>query len=331
MIDADGNCRPRVVALSGGVGGAKLVLGLSRLLDESDLLVVANTGDDFVHLGLNISPDVDTLVYTLAGLADPERGWGREDETWAFMEALAELGGETWFSLGDRDLALHLERTRRLAAGATLTEITRDIARKIGAYHPIVPMSDDPVRTIVGTENGDLEFQDYFVRRQCGPRVRGLRYEGAASAKPNPSILKALSSSRLGAVVICPSNPFVSVDPILAIPGLKRAISEHAAPVVAVSPIVAGAALKGPTAKMMAELGIEVSVTSIARHYLGVADAVVIDEHDSDQAARVSAMGLQPIVTKTVMASLDDKVSLAGQVLDVGYELAASLSRVAQI
>src|SRR5262249_39006373 len=241
-----------VVALCGGIGGAKLVLGLSRVVPGADLMVVANTGDDFEHLGLAISPDLDTIMYTLAGLDDPRRGWGRRDETWTFMAALAALGGETWFALGDGDLATHLERTRRRAAGEALSAITADFCRRLKIATRLVPMTDDIVRTRLRTEMGWLDFQDYFVPRPCAPA-------GPARAAPPPTVPARLRLPRLRAVVISPSNPFLSIEPILAVPGLREAIARSDAPVVAVSPIIAGRAVKGPTAKMMRELGVEVS------------------------------------------------------------------------
>src|SRR5437763_8426692 len=239
-----------VLALSGGVGGAKLALGLYRILPPDTLTVVANTGDDFEHLGLSISPVLDTLLYTLSGNDNLELGWGRRGETWSFMAALEALGGETWFRLGDRDLATHIERTRRLEAGETLSRITADFCRRLGVQTKILPMSDDAVRTGVRTPQGWLAFQDYFVRRRCEPRVTELAYEGAAAARPQGEILAALADPRLRAVVICPSNPFLSIDPILAVPGMREAMAGSRAPVVAVAPIISGRAVKGPTAKM---------------------------------------------------------------------------------
>jgi LPPG:FO 2-phospho-L-lactate transferase len=253
-----------VLALSGGIGGAKLALGLSRVLPPEQLIVVANTGDDFEHLGLSISPDLDTLMYTLADMSDPERGWGRREETWTFMTALAALGGETWFQLGDGDLATHVERTRRLAAGDTLSHITGDFCRRIGIAARILPMSDDRVRTRVRCAEGWLDFQDYFVRRRCAPAVKELSYEGAASARPQPAFMAALADARLRAIIICPSNPYLSVDPILALPGVRAALKTCPAPVIAVSPIVGGRAVKGPTAKMMRELGRPATATAVA-------------------------------------------------------------------
>jgi LPPG:FO 2-phospho-L-lactate transferase len=302
-----------VLALSGGIGGAKLALGLARVLPPADLLVVANTGDDFEHLGLHISPDIDTLMYTLAGLDNPATGWGRRDETWSFMATLATLGGADWFRLGDRDLAVHVERTRRMRLGQTLSAITADLCRRLGVGPRVLPMSDDPVRTRLRTDDGWLDFQDYFVRLQCRPVVREIAFEGAPAARPHPDFLAALQSERLRAVVICPSNPFLSVEPILALPGVRAAIAACPRPVVAVAPIVGGRAIKGPTAKMMAELGITVGAAAVAERYGDLLDAYIVDSADAAEAA-----ALDPLVTPapTVMTSLADRERLARVVLN---------------
>jgi LPPG:FO 2-phospho-L-lactate transferase len=302
-----------VLALSGGIGGAKLALGLARILPPAELCVVGNTGDDFEHLGLHISPDIDTLMYTLAGLDNPETGWGRRDETWSFMATLATLGGEDWFHLGDRDLAVHVERTRRMRLGETLSAITADLCRRLGVGPHVAPMSDNAVRTRLRTDDGWLDFQDYFVRRRCRPVVREIVFEGATAARPNPDLMAALRSERLRAVVICPSNPFISVEPILALPGVRAAIAACPAPVVAVSPIVGGRAVKGPTAKMMVELGITPGVAAVSERYGDLLDGYIVDVGDAGEAA-----GLGPRVTPapTIMASLSDRVRLAQVVLD---------------
>jgi LPPG:FO 2-phospho-L-lactate transferase len=301
-----------VVALSGGVGGAKLALGLSRVLPAGELLVVCNTGDDFEHLGLCISPDIDTVMYTLAGVANPELGWGRGDETWSFMETLDALGGETWFRLGDRDLAVHVERTRRLRAGETLSAVTADLCARLGIVPRVLPMSDDPVRTRVRTEEGWIEFQDYFVRRRCEPVVHEVAFHGAATARAEPDFLAALASPRTTAVVICPSNPFISIEPILAVPGVRAALAECAAPVVAVSPIIGGRAVKGPTAKMMAELGMPPSAGGVARRYDDLIDGYVCDFADMDQVAGIDA---KVTLGQTMMTTLADREALARTVL----------------
>ena len=310
--------RDLVLALSGGIGGAKLALGLAGTLPAQDLLVVANTGDDFEHLGLAISPDIDTLMYTLAGLDNQELGWGRRDETWSFMETLASLGGEEWFRLGDRDLALHVERTRRLRAGETLSAVTADFCRRLGVGPRVLPMSDDPVRTRLRTDEGWLDFQDYFVRLRCRPVVREIAFAGAAAARPHPDFLAALKSEHLRAVVICPSNPFISVEPILAVPGVRAAIAASPAPVVAVSPIIGGRAIKGPTAKMMRELGITPGAAAVAGRYGDLLDGYVIDSEDAAEAE-----GLAPHVTlaPTLMTTLADRERLARVVLEAADAL----------
>ena len=302
-----------VLALSGGIGGAKLALGLYRILRPGALTVVANTGDDFEHLVLSISPDVDTLLYTLAGVDNPELGWGRRDETWTFMQALGSLGGETWFSLGDGDLATHVERTRRLTAGESLSQITEDFRRRLGISARLLPMSDDRVRTRLLTAAGWLDFQDYFVRRRCTPVVREIAFAGADEARPQPEFLAALSDRNLRAVVICPSNPFISIDPILAMPAVCEALRACPAPVVAVSPIIGGQAVKGPTAKMMAELGLPVDAGAVARHYGDILDLYVADETDADE---LCDLGLPVALTRTLMLSLEDREALARAVLD---------------
>jgi LPPG:FO 2-phospho-L-lactate transferase len=305
-----------VLALSGGIGGAKLALGLSRVLPPDELVIVANTGDDFEHLGLSISPDIDTLVYTLAGLANPELGWGRRDETWSFMETLATLGGETWFRLGDRDLALHVERTRRLRAGETLTAITDDVRRRLGVGARVLPMSDGRLRTRLRADEGWLDFQEYFVHRRCEPVVRELSFQGDGQAQPD--FLALLSDLALEAVVVCPSNPFISVEPILALPGVRDALSACRAPVVAVSPIIGGQAVKGPTAKMMRELGMEVSARAVARWYGDLLDGYVVDHADARDVA-----GLRPrvVAAHTLMTTLEEREALARVVLDTAAAL----------
>jgi LPPG:FO 2-phospho-L-lactate transferase len=300
------------LALSGGVGGAKLALGLYRILPPDCLTVVANTGDDFEHLGLSISPDLDTLLYTLSGQDNPELGWGRVGETWNFMAALEALGGATWFRLGDGDLATHVERTRRLKAGESLSAIIDDFRRRLGIAARLLPMSDDPVRTRLRTSEGWLDFQDYFVRLRCAPVIDRLEFAGAETARPHPDFLAALADPNLRAVVICPSNPFISIDPILALPGIRAALRECRAPVVAVSPIIGGKAVKGPTAKMMAELGLPVDAATVARHYRDFLDLYIADEED---AAAVAGLEMPVVLTRTLMQSLADREALARTVL----------------
>ena len=315
--------RDLVVALSGGIGGAKLALGLSRILSADSLVVVANVGDDFDHLGLHISPDTDTLMYTLAGLDNKKLGWGRQDETWSFMETLTAIGGEDWFHLGDHDLAVHVERTRRLRQGETLSAITADFCRRLGVGPRVLPATDHPVRTRLRTDEGWLDFQDYFVRLQCRPVVRELAFEGAEDARPHIDLLATLRDERLRAVIICPSNPFISVEPILAVPGIRQALSACAAPVVAVSPIIGCRAVKGPTAKMMGELGMTPSAAAVAERYGDLLDGYVMDVGDADEAARVA-----PRVTlaHTLMTNLAERQELARAVLEAADAL-ASLKR----
>jgi LPPG:FO 2-phospho-L-lactate transferase len=335
----------RYVALSGGVGGAKLSLGLVSLLAprmapsstrhpgsrdaveairEPRLTIIANTGDDFEHLGLHISPDVDTTLYTLGDIVNTETGWGRRDETWSFMQATAGLGGPTWFKLGDRDLATHVERTRRLRAGESLTAITVHLSEQLHISACILPMSDDPVRTFVDTDEGTLPFQDYFVREQCRPVVRQLRYEGAHAAGPTAQVLNALSDPALAGIIICPSNPWLSIDPMLAIPGMRQAMRASGAPVIAVSPIIGGKAVKGPTAKIMAELGLVSDAAAVARHYGDLIDGFVLDAQDEALAARI---GVPVTVTNTLMRTLDHKVALARHCFAFCEELAATADR----
>ena len=302
-----------VLALSGGIGGAKLALGLYRILPPGALTVVANTGDDFEHLGLAISPDIDTLLYTLAGLDNPELGWGRRDETWTFMKALGDLGGETWFNLGDGDLATHVERTRRLAAGESLSEIIDDFRRRLGISARLLPMTDDRVRTRLRAAEGWLDFQDYFVRLRCTPIVREITFAGVEEARPPPAFLAALADENLRAVAICPSNPFISIDPILAVPGVREALRACPVPVVAVCPIIGGKAVKGPTAKMMAELGLPVGAAAVARHYGDIIDHYVADETDANE---VGDLGVPVTLAPTLMQSLEDREGLARVVLE---------------
>lgn len=302
-----------IVAISGGVGGAKLALGLERILRPGDLTVVVNTGDDFDHLGLRICPDLDTMLYTLAGLANPVQGWGRRDETWYLMQTLESLGEETWFKLGDADTALHVTRTARLNAGSTLTEVIEYFRMRFAIASQILPMSDERVATRIATDAGDLAFQDYFVRRRCEPRALAIRFVGAGDALAAPGVLAALASPALRAIVLCPSNPYLSIDPILALPKLREALENRAAPLIAVSPLIGGQAVKGPTAKIMQELGIPLTPGAIYAHYRGLLDAIVVDVADADIAAELP---IPVFATATLMTSLDDRIRLARFVLD---------------
>ena len=305
----------RVLALSGGVGGAKLALGLTHNLPPAQLAIVCNTADDFEHYGLPICPDLDTVMYTLAGRNNSEQGWGLAGESWRTMDALAGLGGETWFRLGDLDFATHLQRGALLRGGASLTGATRELCARFGVDHPVWPMSDQPVRTLVATDSGELNFQHYFVREQCRPAVRGFRFEGIGRAQPQPQFIDLLHSPELAAVVICPSNPFVSVDPILQLPGVRAALRDAPAPVIAVSPIVGGAALKGPAAKMFAELQLPSTALAVAEHYGDLLDGFVIDETDAGLAPAIEELGMAVLVAQTVMRTLEDRVELARDVL----------------
>jgi LPPG:FO 2-phospho-L-lactate transferase len=299
------------VVLSGGSGGVKLAVGLAQLLRDR-LAVVVNTGDDFTHLGLHISPVVDTVLYSLAGVVNDETGWGRREETWTFMRALGTLGGPTWFKLGDGDLATHIDRAGRLRGGETLTGVAARQASALGVTARILPMTDDPVGTVVETDAGTLSFQEYFVRDQCRPAVRAIRFDGAGAARLTRQVIEALSAPDLAGIVIGPSNPWLSVDPILAVPGLREAMKASGAPIIAVSPIVGGKAVKGPTAKIMAELHLQPDSRTVARHYADLIDGFVIDSQDE---MLEKDMGLPILVTNTIMRTLDDRVALAQQCL----------------
>ena len=312
-----------VIALCGGVGGAKLAFGLTQVLAAEDLTLVVNTGDDFEHLGLAVSPDIDTVAYTLSGLADRERGWGLAGETWTFMASLRRLGGEDWFQLGDQDLAMHVERTRRLAAGETLSQVTAHLTRQLGLAHAIVPMSDQPVRTWIDTADGPLAFQHYFVRERCAPVAQAIRFEGAADARLSPAFASALARPDLDAILICPSNPYLSIDPILAVPGVRAALRSATAPCVAVSPIVGGQAIKGPTAKLMTELGLTPGVAAVAAHYAGLIHGLILDEADAGEAGGIERTGIAAPVTATVMRSDDDRVALGRDALAFAAALAS--------
>ena len=302
----------RIVALAGGVGGAKLADGLAQILPPEELTVIVNTGDDFEHFGLHISPDIDTVCYTLAGLANPETGWGRADESWQVISNVEALGGPAWFRLGDRDLATHLERTRLLNAGLPLSEITQKFCAAWDVKHCILPMSDQPVRTFVQTEEGELAFQEYFVHRRCEPAVKGFEFRGALESLPAPGVLEALETA--DAIIICPSNPWVSIGPILAIPGLRGAVERR--PTVAISPIIGGTAVRGPAAKMYSEMGIVPSATAVAEHYRGLAKGMVIDQVDSELLAELSRYMLWVHTTQTIMRTPEERRRLAEDVLD---------------
>ena len=304
----------KIVALAGGVGGAKLADGLAQILPPEDLTLVINTGDDFEHFGLYICPDLDTVCYTLAGLANPETGWGRGGETWKTLEAIERLGGPTWFRVGDKDLATHLERTRRLKEGHLLSQITGDFCRAWGVRHTVLPMSDDPVRTILDTlEQGEMAFQEYFVHQECQPRVKGFRFAGIETARPAPGVREAIEQAE--AVVICPSNPWVSIDPILAIVRLTPTPSPLRR-VVAVSPIIGGQTVKGPAAKMFAELGIQPSALAVAQHYGNLLTGFVLDSADAAMLGNIENLGMRAYATHTLMKTPADRRRLAENVLN---------------
>lgn len=304
-----------ILALAGGVGGARLAHGLAQVLDPGELTIVVNTGDDFVHLGLYVAPDIDTVMYTLAGINDPQRGWGVADDTWHFMEQLEKLGGETWFRLGDRDLATNVERTRRLAQGQSLSQVTLQLCRSLGIRQRVAPMSDDRVRTRVDTDQGQLDFQDYFVRRRAEPEVSGFEYAGANEARMSAALRNFLSDPALRAIIICPSNPYLSVAPILSVAGVHDAIANASVPRLAISPIVGGQALKGPAAKIMRELGKQSSVVEVARFYQGLIDALVIDHADASLSNEIALTGITPLVTATVMRDANGRRRLAEEVV----------------
>ena len=316
-----------MLALAGGVGGARLALGLAAVLTPRQLAIVVNTGDDFEHLGLTICPDLDTVLYTLAGVRNAQTGWGRADETWSAAATFAELGAATWFRLGDRDLGMHVLRTQALRAGLPLSAVTQDFARRLGVRHAVIPMSDAPVRTRVLTERGELAFQDYFVRLRCRPRVQGFRFAGIERARIPPRLESVLASPRLRGVVVCPSNPYVSVAPILGVPALRRWFASRRVPVVAVSPIVGGAALKGPAAKMMRERGAEPSALGIARHYGKLVDGWVIDRADAALAASIEALGHAVHVSDTIMRGRTQSRRLAAEVTGFARRLARRHAR----
>jgi len=300
----------RVVALSGGVGGAKLAYGLNQVLASDSLSIIANTGDDFIHHGLPVSPDIDTLMYTLAGLNDGVRGWGLAGETWAFMEAMGSLGGETWFNLGDRDLAMHVLRREALDGGQPLSVFTARIRNALQISARIFPMSDTRVSTFVETvEEGILPFQRYFVHLKASPQVKGFYFDGADVAKPCPGLIDAIQEAQR--IVICPSNPFISIDPILEVPGIRQALIKSKAKVVAVSPIVGGEAIKGPTAKMFRELGVTPSPNAVAQKYSDFLDVMIVDQVDARDHKLMDSFGVQTEVAQTVMRTADDKLALA--------------------
>ena len=309
----------QVLALAGGVGGAKLALGLSRILTPQQLTIVVNTGDDEIFHGLHVSPDLDTVMYTLSGLANPETGWGLEGDTFATNTMLKRYGVAGWFNLGDKDIATHLRRTQLLNAGWTLSEVTAELCSRLDVRHPVAPMTDGRVATMVNTDEGSLPFQDYFVRLRCEPVAQGIEFIG--EGPPSPGFIGALETA--STLIYCPSNPFLSIAPILSLPDVRERVGSFQGPRIAVSPIVGGKALRGPAAKLMGELGYDVSSAGVASWYRGICDVLVMDNADGDQAEAVAATGLRPEFADTVMVTDEDKTNLGRAVLELAEEFGA--------
>jgi LPPG:FO 2-phospho-L-lactate transferase len=302
-----------IVALAGGVGAARFLDGLARIVPPRQLFIIGNVGDDAEIHGLHIAPDLDTVMYTLAGIANRIQGWGLQGETFRCLDTLAGLGGETWFRLGDRDLATHLYRTDRLRMGARLSEVTRELCSALGVDARIVPATDNRLRTMVRTARGRLEFQDYFVRRRARDAVQALDFAGARQAQPAPGVIEAIGKAR--AVILSPSNPFISIAPILAVRGIRKALRETRAPVAAISPIVGGRALKGPAAHMMKSMGYGASAAAVAKLYRDFVDVFVLDRADAKLAPAVEALGMRAVVTNTIMSGAAQRKALARAVL----------------
>src|SRR5580704_15075496 len=298
-----------VVALAGGVGAARFLDGLARVLAPERIFIIGNTADDAEIHGLHIPPDLDTVTYMLSGLSDPKRGWGIRGDSFRCLEALSRLGADTWFQLGDRDLATHLYRTQRLRQGAKLSAITAEITAALGVRSRIVPMSDDRVRTRICTPTGELEFQTYFVKRRARDKVISVRFEGATEATPSPGVLDTIAGAE--AIILCPSNPFISIGPILAVRGIREALRSKRDRVAAISPIVGGRALKGPAAAMMKSMRLRPAAFEVARLYSDFVGTFVLDEVDRAQAVLVEKLGIRPVVTNTVMRGLRERKSLA--------------------
>jgi LPPG:FO 2-phospho-L-lactate transferase len=308
--------RRPIVALAGGIGAARFLDGLTRIVPPSRVFVIGNTGDDTEQHGLHVSPDLDTVTYTLAGISDPVRGWGIKDETFRCLEELGRFGSATWFKLGDRDLATHLYRTERLAAGATLAEVTAEIAKALTIRAKIVPMTNEPVRTRIVTRSGELEFQTYFVKRRARDEVLGVRFDGAALARPTPGVLEAIHQAEI--IIVCPSNPFISIGPILSIAGMRQALRDRRDRVTAISPIVDGRALKGPAARMMKGMRLESTALSVAKLYRDFAGIFVLDRVDQNCAGAIERLGMRAVVTNTIMTGARQRVKLARAVLSAG-------------
>lgn len=301
--------RSHVVALAGGVGAARFLDGLTRVIEPERVYIIGNTADDAEIHGLHISPDLDTVMYTLAGLANPLHGWGIRGDSFRCLEALGRLGADTWFQLGDLDLATHLHRTERLRQGATLSEVTSEITAALKVRSRLVPMSNERVRTRICTPTGELEFQTYFVKRRARDRVTAMRFEGASEAAPEPGLLEAIEKAE--AIILCPSNPFISIGPILAVPGIREALQRRREKVAAISPIVGGRALKGPAAKMMKSMNLRAAAAEVAKLYVDFTSVFVMDEVDRKQAAQVETLDMRPVVTNTIMRGLRERKALA--------------------
>tara|TARA_Y100000817_G_C16857062_1_gene544410 strand:+ start:348 stop:1280 length:933 start_codon:yes stop_codon:yes gene_type:complete len=305
----------KVLALAGGVGGAKLVLGLSKILKPEELSIVVNTADDDMFHGLHVSPDVDTVIYALSGLTNKTTGWGVDGDSFRTLSALKRLGDETWFQLGDLDLATHIKRTSMLRAGKSLSEATQHLAKNLGILHDVIPMSDDSVKTKAITKSEELDFQDYFVRRKCEPAIQEIKFEGISTAKPSQQFIDAISQAET--IIICPSNPIVSIAPIIELPGIKELISNFKGKRIAVSPIIGKQALKGPAAKMMMELNEDVSSIGVAKRYIGICDWFVIDKADTEEANEIEKLGMNVHITSTIMNSDEEKIDLANKILSL--------------
>ncbi len=310
-----------IVALAGGVGGAKLSQGLATALPPGELTVIVNTADDLQLFGLRISPDLDTVMYTLAGIANPATGWGILGDTHNTLAGIGSYGRNLWFQLGDRDFATHILRTERLGQGATLTDVTAELANALGIFSRIIPMTNDPVATKIQTPTELLDFQDYFVGRRQEEHVSGIVFEGIESAIPSPGVLTAIETA--DQIIFCPSNPLVSTGPILEVAGISDALKQSSAPVIAVSPIVGGKALKGPADKMLSTLGHDVSALGVARMYAGIVDGMVIDQIDEGLVAEIEALGMSVLSTQTIMGDVDDRKRLAREVIGFGHSLSS--------
>lgn len=303
-----------IVALAGGVGAARFLDGLVRIIRPEDLFVISNTGDDAEIHGFHVSPDIDTVLYTLTGIANRVNGWGIQGDTFHCLDALGRLGAETWFQLGDRDLATHIYRTQRLRAGISLSTVTAELAKRFALRATVAPMSNDPVRTVVETRSGALDFQTWFVKRRTRDLVRAVKFQGAARSRPAPGILDAIR--RASAIIFCPSNPVISIGPILAVPGIRTAIEQRRSKSVAISPIIAGRALKGPAARMMRSMGMEPTARGVAEHYRGLVDVFVLDREDARLAPAIEQLGMRAVVTNTIMTGAPEKKALARAVLN---------------